>query len=218
MTKMTSTELAVLTDADYHSLYTDDLSVGMAYRLLTGMVVPRPIAWVTSVNAQGLVNLAPFSSFNYVAHSPPMVAININANDDGSLKDTARNLQAHPEFIVNIPSVEHVDALNASSFEYLPDQGEADLLGIPLLPGKKVNVPRVASSHAQLECRLQQTVSLGNGVNVLYIGEVLAFHLSHRIFDGKRVDSQSLDPLARLGGPFYSGLGDCIYRDRPQST
>lgn len=207
---------AVLTQADYTTVAAQGLPVEAAYRLLTGVVVPRPIAWVCSKNRKGVVNVAPFSSFNYVAHSPPMVAININANDDGSLKDTASNLLETGEFVVNIPSAEHIDAVNESSFAYLPEQSEAEALGIPLLPGVQLDVPRIAWAQAQLECRLQQTVPLGEGVNVLYIGEVVAFHLSQAIFDGRRVDSQALNPLARLGGPFYASLGRLLSRDRPK--
>lgn len=200
---------------DYATLETRDLAAGMAYRLLTGVVVPRPIAWISTRGEQGAVNLAPFSSFNYVAHSPPMLAVNINVEEDDKLKDTARNIEQTGAFVVNMPPAWAVDAVNESSAAYPPEAGEAEALGIPLLPGLCVPVPRVAWARAQMECVLRHRLPLGSGVNVLYIGEVLAFHLAHEAFDGHRVDSRALAPLARLGGPFYTDLGEIIARDRP---
>ncbi len=208
-------EAKALAAGDYASLETQSMAAGMAYRLLTGVVVPRPVAWISTQSERGVVNLAPFSSFNYVAHSPPMLAVNINVEDDGRLKDTARNIEQSGAFVVNMPPAWAVDAVNESSAGYPAEAGEAEALGIPLLPGLCVPVPRVAWARAQMECVLRHRLPLGNGVNVLYIGEVLAFHVAHEAFDGQRVDSRALAPLARLGGPFYTGLGEIIQRDRP---
>jgi len=169
---------------------------------LTGIVIPRPIAWISTCNADGRVNIAPFSSFNYVAHDPPMLAVNINRNEDASLKDTARNIEAIEEFVVNMPSVAAMDILNASSHPYPFDVSEAEALNIPLLPGQCVKPPRIALSAAQMECRLRHRLELG-GVNILYIGEVLTFHLAHSAWDGQRIEGKALEPLCRLGGPFY---------------
>lgn len=158
------------------------LDTETAYRLIVGCVVPRPVAWITTVNAAGLVNVAPFSSYNYVATSPPMVAINIAGRaGDGAIKDG-------------------------------PDISEAEALGLALLPSRHVKPPRIASTPVQMECRLDQAIVLGRGINTLYIAEVVAFHLSDAIYDGKRVDSVAMRPIARLGGPYYASLGEIHLR------
>lgn len=187
------------------------LDTTAAYRLIIGCVTPRPVAWVSTIDTAGRVNVAPFSSYNYVAHSPPMLAINIGSVE-GHLKDTARNIVDTREFVVNAATEENMDLMHACSAEYPSDVSEAEELGIALLPGMKVRAPRVAVAPVQMECRLEHVLVLGRGLNTLYIGEVLAFHLSREIFDGKYVDSVRMRPLARLGGPYYSTLGEIITR------
>lgn len=189
------------------------LDTETAYRLLVGCVVPRPIAWITTVDASGRVNVAPFSSYNYVATSPPMLAVNIALRaGDGAIKDTARNILESREFVVNVATEATMDAMHRSAWEYPPDVSEAEVLGLELLPSRHVRAPRIASSPVQMECRLDQAVTLGRGVNTLYIGEVVAFHLSEAVYDGRRVDAERMRPVARLGGPFYSGLGEIFHR------
>jgi flavin reductase (DIM6/NTAB) family NADH-FMN oxidoreductase RutF len=191
----------------------DRLDTETAYRLLVGCVVPRPVAWITSVNDQGLVNAAPFSSYNYVATSPPMLAVNIATRPGSGLtKDTARNIASSREFVVNVATEQDMDLMHKTAQEFGPEVSEPDALGIALLPGKHVRVPRIASSPVQMECKLDQIITLGRGVNTLFIGEVVAFHLSDAVYDGHRVDSVAMRPVARLGGPFYAGLGDIIHR------
>lgn len=189
------------------------LDTETAYRLLVGCVVPRPIAWITTIDEQGRVNAAPFSSFNYVATSPPMLAINIAKRPGtAATKDTARNIVATREFVVNVATEADMEVMHRSAQEFGPEVSETEVLGIDLLPSKHVRAPRIASSPVQMECRLDQVVPLGRGINTLYIGEVVAFHLSDKVYDGKRVDSVALRPLARLGGPFYAGLGEIFHR------
>lgn len=189
------------------------LDTETAYRLLVGCVVPRPIAWVTTTDAQGRVNAAPFSSYNYVATSPPMLAINIARRaGDGAIKDTARNLLNQGEFVVNVATEANMGVMHQSAAEYPPEVGEVEALGLATLPSRHVRPPRLAASPVHMECRLVQTVPLGRGINTLYIGEVLAFHLHGSVFDGHRVDARVLRPVARLGGPFYAGLGELFHR------
>lgn len=197
----------------FHLVDGDALDTETAYRLLVGCVVPRPIAWITTVDEQGRVNAAPFSSFNYVATSPPMLAVNIALRaSSGLIKDTARNITTTREFVVNVATEHDMDAMHRSAQEYPPEISETEVLGIPLLPSHHVRAPRIASSPVQMECRLDQAVKLGRGINTLYIGEVVAFHLSDAVYDGKRVDSVALRPLARLGGPLYAALGETFHR------
>lgn len=191
----------------------DRLDTATAYRLLVGCVVPRPVAWITTIDEAGRVNAAPFSSYNYVATSPPMLAINIAARaSDGAIKDTARNIMATREFVVNVATEASLEVMHRSAAEYPPGVSETDALDIALLKSRHVRVPRIAQSPVQMECRLDQAVVLGSGVNTLYIGEVVAFHLSSEVYDGSRVDAEAMRPIARLGGPYYAGLGEIFLR------
>jgi flavin reductase (DIM6/NTAB) family NADH-FMN oxidoreductase RutF len=187
------------------------LTTAEAYRLIIGCVTPRPIAWITTMDAAGCVNAAPFSSFNYVSHSPPMLAVNIGARD-GKLKDTARNIVASGEFVVNIATEADMEIMHQCSAEYAPGVSEVAALGIAVTPSTRVRVPRIASSPIQMECKLEHAIKLGRGINTLYIGEVLAFHLAPEIYDGHNVDSVKLRPIARMGGPYYAALGEIFQR------
>ena len=189
------------------------LDTETAYRLVVGCVAPRPVAWITTVDAEGRVNAAPFSSYNYVATSPPMLAINIAARaGDGRTKDTARNILASREFVVNVATEHNMELMHQSAQEFAPEVSEVDVLGIPLLPSRHVRAPRIAIAPVQMECRLDQAIVLGRGINTLYIGEIVAFHLSTEVYDGQRVDTARMRPIARLGGPFYAGLGEIFHR------
>jgi flavin reductase (DIM6/NTAB) family NADH-FMN oxidoreductase RutF len=189
------------------------MDTATAYRLLVGAVVPRPVAWITTRSKDGVVNAAPFSSYNYVAHSPPMVAVNIGTKD-GQLKDTARNIVETGEFVVNVATFDAMDLMHGCSADYPAETSEIEALGIELLPGERIGVPRVAVSPIQMECRLERAITLGRGLNTLYIGEVLLFHLSSTVFDGRYVDSVKMRPISRLGGPLYAELGEL--HNRPQ--
>lgn len=195
---------------DFKTLAAGGMDTATAYRLLCGIVVPRPIAWVTSISAKGVVNAAPFSSYNYVAHSPPMLAINIGSRN-GELKDTARNIVEGREFVVNVATVANMEHMHKTSAEFGPNDSETTAGNIELLPSQHVRPPRIAMSPVQMECRLQQVVKLGR-LNTLYIGEVVVFHLSSEVYDGRHVDSVKMQPVSRLGGPWYAGLGETFLR------
>jgi len=197
---------------DFVSLAAAGMDSPEAYNLLSGAVVPRPIAWITTRDAEtGRVNAAPFSAYTFVSHSPPMLAVNI-ATRNGELKDTARNLRANGEFVVHVVTLDDLDAMVDTSGEFGPEVSEPERCGLRLLPGRFVQVPRLACSPIHMECRLEQFVPLGRGVNTLYIGEVLAFHLATDIFDGRHIDSARLRPLARFGGPTYASPDNFIRR------
>ncbi|MBU8541532.1 flavin reductase family protein [Falsiroseomonas tokyonensis] len=203
-----------MTESDYSFIDAEGLDSAAAYRLVVGCVVPRPIAWITTVDASGRVNAAPFSSYNYVATSPPMLAINIatRAGTDGQVKDTARNILESREFVVNVATEATMEVMHRSAADYPPEVSEAEALGIALLPSRRVKPPRIAASPVQMECRLDQAITLGRGINTLYIGEIVAFHLSKAVFDGSRVDATKMRPVARLGGPYYAALGEIFER------
>lgn len=189
------------------------LDTDTAYRLLVGCVAPRPVAWITTVDEDGRVNAAPFSSYNYVATSPPMLAVNIAKRPgSGHTKDTAHNIARSREFVVNVATEHNMELMHRSAQEFAPDVSETDTLGIALLPSRHVRPPRIAISPVQMECRLDQAIVLGRGINTLYIGEIVAFHLSPDVYDGHRVDTVRMRPIARLGGPLYAGLGEIFHR------
>lgn len=195
----------------YTSVDATTLDTATAYRLVCGVVVPRPVAWITTVDRDGKVNAAPFSSYNYVAHSPPMLAVNIGSRA-GVLKDTARNIRETGWFCVNVATETLMETMHLTGADYPPDVSEAEALDIELLPGTRTPVPRIAASPVQMECKLDQAITLGRGLNTLYIGEVLVFHLSDEVYDGRHVDSVAMRPIARLGGPYYAGLGEIFHR------
>jgi flavin reductase (DIM6/NTAB) family NADH-FMN oxidoreductase RutF len=143
-----------------------------------------------------------------------MLAVNIGARADGTLKDTARNIVDTGEFVVNVATEATLEVMHKSSAEYPPEVSETEALGIALEPSRFVKPPRIAESPVQMECRLERAVPLGRGINTLYIGEIVAFHLSPEIFDGRRVDSAKMRPVARLGGPYYAALGEIFNRPR----
>ena len=201
----------------FATLRIDDMDQATRYRMVTSCTVPRPIAWVTTQSAAGVVNAAPFSSYNYIAHSPPMVAINMGSRA-GARKDTARNMIETKEFVINVPTEETLDLMHQTAGEYDADVSETDLLNIPLMPSELVKPPRIAISPIHMECRLTQVLALGTGHNTLYIGEIVAFHLRDDIFDGQRVDFSRLKPVARMGGPYYSTIGELIFRERAFTT
>ena len=194
---------------EYATVIAAELDTQRAYKLILGCVVPRPIAWITSISAEGRVNAAPFSSYNYVSHSPPMLAVNIGLRA-GKLKDTARNIPETREFVVNVATEAARQPMHDSACDFAPEESEPEALGIALVPSRFVKPPRIALSPVHMECRLDQAVRLGTGNNTLYIGEVIAFHLSPEVFDGEVVDGAKLRPLARLGGPYYTTLGTII--------
>ena len=191
---------------------TADLAARAVYALLTSLVVPRPIAWVSTLSGDGERNLAPHSYFNLVSSEPPVIHVT-SSQRRGRLKDTARNIAETGEFVVNVASREQVELANYTSAEWPPDEDEWTRAGVTGLPSRLVAPERVAGAPAALECRLVQTLTIGNGT--MFFGEVVWFHADARVMDGHRVNARALDPVARLGGPLYTPLGDLFQLVRP---
>ena len=192
------------------------LSSADGYKLLTAVIVPRPIAWVSTLNLDGSgVNLAPYSFFNMMGSDPAIVAFSPGDRADGSPKDTARNI-AGPggtgggEFVVNLVSSVLAEAMNLSATDFPPGMDEAGIAGLELAPGLRVKVPHVAASPASLECREVQTLHIGR--NRVVLGEVLGLHIRDELMlDPARhyVDTPALDLIGRMGGRGgYTRTGD----------
>ena len=168
------------------------------YKLMTNVVVPRPIAWVTSLSPTGLVNLAPFSFFNAVSGDPPYVVVSIGTRDGGGPKDTANNIATSGEFVVNMVTEDLIDAMNVSAADFPQDRSELVASGLQAVPCVRVKPPRLAAAQVSLECRLFQAIPLGE--NVLHIGEVVMFHIADALM-GPRLHVNGFAPIGRLGSP-----------------
>jgi flavin reductase (DIM6/NTAB) family NADH-FMN oxidoreductase RutF len=188
------------------------------YRMLISVVTPRPIAWVTSIDREGRVNLAPFSFFNAFGADPPIVVFAPNRKRDSSKKDTLANVEAIGEFVVNVACADLAREVNLSSKELPAGESEVELTGLSVLPSTKVKPPRLAESPVNLECVLRQVVPIGDGqfsAN-LVIGEVVLMHVADRVLDERgRVDPRKLRTIARLGGDFYCHTSDLFEMKRP---
>jgi len=188
------------------------------YRTLVAVVTPRPIAWVTSMDAQGRVNLAPFSFFNAFGANPPVVVFSPTRRRDGGLKDTLRNVESTGEFVVNVAVESLAESVNLSSKELPPGMSEVELTGLSLRPSSRVKVPAIAESPVCLECRLLQVVPIGDGPLAanLVIGEVVMIHVDDGVLDPSgRVDPRKLRTIGRLGGNDYGRSTDLFEMERP---
>ena len=190
-------------------LSASDLDAKQAYKLMTAVVVPRPIAWVSTLSATGVSNLAPFSYFTSVSNKPPMVGINIGQEYEGR-KDTARNILETEAFVVNIGHFAQVEALHASADHHPPEVSEIELLGLKTIPSEHINVPRLADAPVQMECRFERMIPFGTAGSEFYVGEVIAFHVRDDLIHDNKIDSVALDPIGRLAGPFYAKLGEIV--------
>ena len=185
------------------------LDYAAAYKLLSGVVVPRPIAWVSTISPAGQSNLAPFSCFTYVSADPPMIGFNCGRRG-GALKDTAANIHATGQFVVNIVDETLLEPMHQSSADFPADVDEIDLLGIPSEPSECVAPRRIASSPISLECVLERVISFGRAGAEFIVGEIKLFHIRDDLIKDGKVDTADLRPLARLAGPVYARLGDII--------
>lgn len=188
------------------------------YQALIGVVTPRPIAWASTIDAQGRVNLAPFSFFNAFGANPPIVVFSPTLRRDRSKKDTLLNLEIVPEFVLNVAVERLAEPMNATSKELPPGQSEADEAGLTLQPSSKVRPPRVAESPVHLECRVRQILPIGDGPLAanLVIGEVLLIHIEDSVLDPTgHVDPRKLRTIARLGGSYYCRSTDLFEMARP---
>jgi flavin reductase (DIM6/NTAB) family NADH-FMN oxidoreductase RutF len=179
------------------------------YRLLTGIVVPRPIAWVTSLSGSGILNLAPFSAFTFVSPKPPMLAISVGRKGE-IYKDTAHNILANEEYVIHIADTALMNAVHESSAEHPPEISEVDVLKLETMASERIKVPRLAAPPVAMECRFRQCLEFGETRSRLIVGEVVMFHIRDGLLNNGKVETEALDPIARIGGPRYARLGDMV--------
>jgi len=188
---------------------TATLSADAAYKLLTGSIVPRPIAWVTTLSENGLVNAAPFSAFTFVSNKPPMIGISIGRKQ-GKLKDTARNILRTSEFVVNIATEALLEKLHQSADEYPEDISEIEELAIETGSSQTIGIPRIASAPICFECKLAQVIEFGDVGSKFFVGRIEMFRVRDDLIENGKIETRRLQPIARLGGPNYASLGDVI--------
>ncbi|WP_271854127.1 flavin reductase family protein [Planococcus maritimus] len=173
------------------------------YKLLIGSVLPRPIAWVSSVSSGGELNLAPFSFFTVASRNPPMLIFSIGEGvgaRTGTVKDTLTNIRERGEFVVNIVSASLANEMAKTGEHVAPEIDEFDYVGLTPISSEVVSVPRVKEAPVSMECELVQVISLGD--DHLVIGKVLRFHVQDDLYDKGRIDTTKLAPIGRLAGTY----------------
>jgi flavin reductase (DIM6/NTAB) family NADH-FMN oxidoreductase RutF len=189
------------------------ISPGDFYRFMISVIVPRPIAFVSTMNADGHHNVAPFSYYNAITNQPPLIGISIN-HRRGNPKDTYRNIEHTGEFVVNTVDEALGARMVQTSGEWPEDVDEFQLAGLTPVPSDLVKPPRVGESPVSLECRLYRSIELGTTFFV--VGEILRAHVRDDVLSEGRVDIARLKPLGRLGGDGYSVVRDVIHLPRPR--
>jgi flavin reductase (DIM6/NTAB) family NADH-FMN oxidoreductase RutF len=187
------------------------LSKADAYKLLVSVILPRPIAWVVSRDAEGVVNAAPFSFFNMVSSDPPLVVIGFAKGADREAKDSLANIRARNEFVVNLVPEDLAQAMNVTATNAPRGTDETKLAGLELVPCEVVDVPRIEGSPVALECRLFEVIEPG-GSSTIVLGKVVYLHVRSSAFDD--LARLHIDPAQlRLIGRMHGGGGYCTTRD-----
>ena len=184
------------------------------YKLLSGLIVPRPIGWIGTRRSDGTYNLAPFSFFNVVSSSPPTVIFSGGRHSDRP-KDSVALSEETGEFTVNIVSEEVARAMSVTSGTFGPEDDEFEIAGVTPIPGEVVDAPMVAESPANLECRVTRVLDIGEGNTRLVVGRVVAAHVDEEVLDGTRVDNAELRAIGRMAGNTYVRTRERFDLQRP---
>lgn len=193
------------------------LDTGIIYRLMSGAIAPRPIAWVSTVDARGNANLAPFSFFNVASVDPPVLAFAPLINGQREAKDTVRNLEEVGECVVHIGGEALIEALNATSATLPADEDEFEHAGLEKAPFGDLKVPRIAEAPIAFGCRIRDVIGFGDRPmsGRLVLAEVVIIHADPRVWDGRHVGLDALRPIGRLAGADYIRCSDRFALTRP---
>lgn len=191
----------------------------LAYRLLSSLVLPRPIAWITSLSETGVVNVAPFSFFNLMGDAPPIVALGIGPGGTGTdgLKDTARNIRRSREFVIHVVPDHLLEAMNITGADFPAGESEAAAAGLALTNSTAVSVPRLLAAPAAMECRLEQVIEIGN--THVTLARVVHLHLNDEFYEPgtRRVLTERMGLVGRMHGRgWYARTTDL--RELPRQT
>ena len=206
--------MSTITELDVGTLNLHD-----AYRLLIGAIVPRPIAWVSTVSPEGRPNLAPFSFFNGICSNPPSLLFCPVNHPDGREKDTLRNIRDTKHFVVNIANEDLATQMSQTSAEYPPEVNEFKVVGMTAAACKVVSAPRVKESPLSFECELIEIVKVGPGgagSGHVVIGKIVYAHFAPGVYDNGRIQLDKLSPIARLAGMSYCPVREVFEIPRPQ--
>lgn len=196
-----------------------ELSAKENYYILTGSIIPRPVAFVTTLSKEGVINGAPFSYFSIVASDPPMVSISVQRSD-GNMKDTARNAIDMKEFVVHISDESYIHKINETAKELPYNESEIEYTGLTSVPSTVVAVPGVKEASIRMECVMEKYIPLGateeNPACELLIGRIVQYHIHDELFQEGRIDPKKLLPVSRLAGNNYEKLGEIFELKRPK--
>ena len=179
-----------------------ELDTHSVYKLLTGAVVPRPIAWVSTRSQDDVLNLAPFSFFTVASREPPMLAISIGPRTGGEdfAKDTLTNIRDTQEFVINVVSVELANAMHETAINHPPEVDEFSRSGVTPLPCETIKTSRVAEAKINMECVVEHILTLGS--DTMVIGRMQRYHVEDNLIENGRIDLQKLNPLGRMAGNY----------------
>jgi len=188
------------------------------YKFLIGSIIPRPIAFVTSLSKEGVLNGAPFSYFNIVSANPPLISLAIQRSG-GRQKDTARNIIDLKEFVVHIVDEHNVELINKTAASLPPDQSEIELAQLTAVKSVKVSTPGVKEAKIRMECRLEHSLEVGGedspGCDFI-IGRIVQYHIESDLYESGRIDPKGLAAVSRLAGNNYAKIGEIFEIERPQ--
>jgi flavin reductase (DIM6/NTAB) family NADH-FMN oxidoreductase RutF len=190
------------------------------YKLLIGSIIPRPIALVTTLSQDGILNAAPFSYFSIVASQPPLISISVQRKQ-GVLKDTARNAIKTGSFVVHITDESIVQQVNETAANLLPNESEVERAGFTPIASEMIDVPGLQEAKIRMECLLERAIPLGGDGEQqpacdLLIGHVVRFHFAEEIYEHGHINPDKLNPMSRLAGNDYAKLGSRISIERPK--
>ncbi|MGF6950920.1 flavin reductase (DIM6/NTAB) family NADH-FMN oxidoreductase RutF [Neobacillus sp. B4I6] len=188
------------------------------YKFLIGSIIPRPIAFVTTISKDGVLNGAPFSYFNIVSSNPQMISLSIQRSA-GSQKDTARNIIESKQFVVHIVDEHNVEKINKTAASLPSDQSEVKLANLTSVDSVKISVPGVKEAKIRMECLLEHSLELGSSDSPgcdFIIGRVVQFHIEDEIYENGRIDARGLAAVSRLAGNNYAKIGEIFEIERPK--
>ncbi|MGG1676465.1 flavin reductase family protein [Neobacillus sp. NRS-1170] len=189
------------------------------YKFLIGSIIPRPIAFVTSLSEEGVLNGAPFSYFNIVSANPPLLSISIQRNG-GKRKDTARNILHHREFVVHITDEKNVEKINITSATPPANESEVELAELSPTSSEKISVPGIKEAQIRFECILEHSLELGGNNSEpscdFIIGRIVQYHIEPELYEKGRINQEKLGAVSRLAGNDYAKIGEVFTIKRPR--
>lgn len=204
---------------------TKDLNAHQIYNILIGSILPRPIAWVSTIDANGVPNLAPFSAFTFASSNPPVLCFSpalksreVEGKKVIVPKDTLKNIETTGDFVINIVSLSVAEKMNVTSANFPPDVDEFVKAGLTAVPSVEVRAPRVGEAMVSYECRLRQIINFGSheGAGNLVLGDVIGFHFADGVYENNHVDLAKLQPIGRLAGSSYCKVESIFDLPRPE--